>query len=172
MVGYKWVFRTKYNYDGFVARYKASLVAKGYYQIEGFSFSETFGPMVKKATILLLLHTIRDPYIKWMRKFSLCMVFYRKVYTCVNALVLLTNPTRIMFACSTKVFVASNKHLMHDMINFLPIYSCSGLKCQPLITLYVFDLWALPYHLLLSVDDIIIIISNSTIFMFETSIIF
>lgn len=128
--------------------------------------------MVKKATILLLLHTIRDPYIKWMRKFSLCMVFYRKVYTCVNALVLLTNPTRIMFACSTKVFVASNKHLMHDMINFLPIYSCSGLKCQPLITLYVFDLWALPYHLLLSVDDIIIIISNSTIFMFKISIIF
>lgn len=31
VVGYKWVFRTKYNYDGFVARYKASLVAKGYY---------------------------------------------------------------------------------------------------------------------------------------------
>ena len=31
VVGCKWVFRTKYNLDGYVARHKARLVAKGYH---------------------------------------------------------------------------------------------------------------------------------------------
>ena len=55
VVDYKWVFCTKYNLDDFIARHKARLVAKSYYQVQGFDFEETFSPILKKPTIWTIL---------------------------------------------------------------------------------------------------------------------
>ncbi|KAL0543945.1 hypothetical protein IC582_019055 [Cucumis melo] len=55
VVGYKWVFRIKYNPDGTIVRHKARLVVKGYHQVQGFDFDETFSPVVKKPTIHIIL---------------------------------------------------------------------------------------------------------------------
>jgi hypothetical protein len=51
----KWVFRNKLNEDGQVTRNKARLVGKGYAQIEGIDFEETFAPVVRMEVIRLLL---------------------------------------------------------------------------------------------------------------------
>lgn len=55
IVGSKWVFRTKYKSDGSIERYKAHLVAQGFTQIPGSDFHHTFSPVVKAATVHVVL---------------------------------------------------------------------------------------------------------------------
>ena len=45
VIGTKWVFKNKVNEDGQIIRNKARLVCKGYSQIEGIDFEETFAPV-------------------------------------------------------------------------------------------------------------------------------
>ena len=54
-IGCKWVFKVKENPDGTMNKYKARLVAKGFHQVAGFDFNETFSPVVKPATIRVVL---------------------------------------------------------------------------------------------------------------------
>lgn len=49
-VGCEWGFRTKYNPDSSIARYKAWLVAEGYHRVQGVDLVKTFNLIVKKPT--------------------------------------------------------------------------------------------------------------------------
>jgi hypothetical protein len=51
----KWVFKIKRKHDGSVERYKVRLVAKGFKQRFGIDYSDTFSPVVKLASIHIVL---------------------------------------------------------------------------------------------------------------------
>ena len=51
----KWIFKNKMNEDGQVVRNKAKLVCKGYAQVEGVDYEETFAPVVRLEAIKMFL---------------------------------------------------------------------------------------------------------------------
>jgi hypothetical protein len=55
VVGTKWVLSNKQDEHGIVTRNKAQLMAKGYSQVEGLDFDETFAPVARFESIHILL---------------------------------------------------------------------------------------------------------------------
>ena len=55
VIGTKWVSRNKFDENGHVTQNKARLVYKGYAQIEGVDFEETFAPVARMEAIKTIL---------------------------------------------------------------------------------------------------------------------
>ena len=55
VVGNKWVYKVKRNFDGSIARYKARLVANGFAKSYGVDYEATFSPIAKMTTIRAII---------------------------------------------------------------------------------------------------------------------
>ena len=57
-IGCKWLYKTKFNSDGIIERYKAQLVILGCRQRYGIDYQDTFAPMAKMTTVRSFLAVI------------------------------------------------------------------------------------------------------------------
>ena len=55
VISTKWIFKNKQYENGFIVRNKARLVVQGYSQIEGIDYEETFAPVTRLESIMILL---------------------------------------------------------------------------------------------------------------------
>ena len=54
-IGSRWVFAAKFNPDGSITRLKAHLITKGYAQIYGIDYFDTFSPIAKLTSLRLFI---------------------------------------------------------------------------------------------------------------------
>jgi hypothetical protein len=64
VIGTKWVFRNKQDEFGVVTKNKEKLVGKGYTQVEGLDFGETYAPVARLESICILLAYATHHYFK------------------------------------------------------------------------------------------------------------
>jgi len=55
VIGSKWVFKPKLNPDSSLDCLKARVVAKGYHQVDGVDYTETFSPVIEPGTIRMVI---------------------------------------------------------------------------------------------------------------------
>jgi hypothetical protein len=55
VIGTKWIFKNKLNENGHIIKNKSILVCKGYAQVEGIDFEETFSPVARLEAIIMFL---------------------------------------------------------------------------------------------------------------------
>eukprot|EP00253_Pinus_taeda_P023124 PITA_23124 len=55
VVGSRWIYKVKQAVDGSVEKYKARFVARGFSQIEGIDYEETFSPVARYSSIRMIL---------------------------------------------------------------------------------------------------------------------
>eukprot|EP00253_Pinus_taeda_P010846 PITA_10846 len=55
IVGSTWIFKVKHAVEGIIKKYKARFLAKGFSQVDGIDYEETFAPIARYSSIRSIL---------------------------------------------------------------------------------------------------------------------
>jgi hypothetical protein len=121
LVKSRWVYKTKYAANGIVKRHKAQLVAKGFSQVEGIDYNETFAHVAKKNSIYFVLTLVASH--RWEIhqmdvKSASCMGIYKKETTWNNLLAMF-KMTAAVFIALRNIFMVLSKLLKLGMLKWI-----------------------------------------------------
>lgn len=157
---YKWVYKTKRQADGTVDIYKARLVAKGFKQRYGIDYEDTFSPIVKTATIRLVLAVVVSR--GWsLRQLDVKNMFLHGV---LEEEVFMRHPPRYEYAHAPYLVCKLDKSLYGLKQALRAWFSKLSSKLQELgfspskveTSLFIFNKSGIIIFVLVYVDDIIV----------------
>lgn len=166
LIDCKWVFKVKHKANGSVDRYKARLVAKGFKQRYGIDFEDTFSPVVKAATIRLVLSI--GVSLGWvLRQLDVQNAFLHGV---LEEDVYMKQPPGYMDSSHPNLVCKHDKSLYGLKQAPRAWYARLSNKLQCLgfspsradTSLFFFSKGGVTIYLLIYVDDIIVVGSSST----------
>jgi hypothetical protein len=59
----KWIYKIKHAADGSVEKYKARFVARGFSQVDGIDYEETFAPIARYTSICMIISLVA--FMSW-----------------------------------------------------------------------------------------------------------
>jgi len=116
----KWVLKIKCQADEIIDKFKAHLVAKGFTQIEGVDCEETFSPVVRIASIHLLLALVTHLDLELIQmnvKNAFLNGSLDEGSTSINLLVLYQKVKRTKFVVLKDLFMVSNSRLERGILD-------------------------------------------------------
>ena len=166
-MGSKWVFHIKYFPDGFIERFKARIVAKGYTQVSGLDYTDTFSPVVKATTVRVVLSIVVTN--KWpLRQLDVKNDFLNG--TLIEHVHMeqpsgYIDPRFATHVCLVKKALYGLKQAPRAWFQcFSSFLLTFGFYCSRVVTsLFVFHQQSNLIYLLLYVDDIIVTGNNSSL---------
>ncbi|KAJ0491830.1 putative RNA-directed DNA polymerase [Helianthus annuus] len=167
LVGCKWVYRTKFKPDGSVDRLKARLVAKGFHQRPGLDYVETFSPVVKPATLRLIL-AIATSYNWPLRQLDINNAFLQGTLTesvYMSQPPGFVDPSYPTHVCKLNKAIYGLRQASRAWYDELKTYLLS-VHFKPSISdpsLFINKVTSSPIFILVYVDDIIITGANPSI---------
>jgi hypothetical protein len=157
----KWVYKIKRKPDGPIDRFKARLVAKSFDQRSGIDYTETFSPIIKPATIRLVLALAGVQYDWPVKQLDVSNAFLHGTFTeyvYMEQPKGFMDPTHPMLVCKLHKALYGLKHAPRAWFNRLSLLlqtrSFSGSLVDS--SLFVFHAHGTLIFLLVYVDDILL----------------
>lgn len=173
IVGSKWVFRTKYFPDDSIERLKASLVAKGYTQVPGLDYTDTFSHVIKATVVRVVLSlAVANKYpIRQLDVKNTFLNGHLSEHVHMEQLPGYIDPRFPNHVCQLKKALYGLKQAPSAWFQRLSSFLLNlGFYCSRVDTsLFVFYKQSDIIYLLLCVDDIILTGNNSSILASFTS---